>query len=285
MRLAFVFLCLVSCCFAEPVDVLLVAGQSNAVGADTHPALLPPDAGDALTPFWFRTGDPPPDEADSSSNGAWTVLGPQPLGKPNRKDHKKRQYGNFADAAGGFGPEMGMVRELRAVDGGRRLAVIKVAFSGTSFAQHDWNPGEPCYLALVSEVQKALAAAAVALPGRELRLRAMFWVQGESDAKAGELDLYSKRLRGMMDRLRAELVAPELRVVLAVNTHFQEGKNAFMKELVAQQRAVAAADPERCAYVDTAAATLANAAHFDTAGTLAVGKWMAQGLLALERRR
>ena len=47
---------------AEPVviDVLLVAGQSNAVGYDAKPSELPADLGDWAVRYWWRCGDPPP---------------------------------------------------------------------------------------------------------------------------------------------------------------------------------------------------------------------------------
>ena len=40
----------------------------------------------------------------------------------------------------------------------------------------------------------------------------------------------------------------------------------------------------RCAYVDTATATIANAAHFDSAGTLDVGNRFAETLIKLEEK-
>ena len=49
-------------------------------------------------------------------------------------------------------------------------------------------------------------------------------------------------------------------------------------------RPILAAKDPRCAYVDTASATLANSAHFDTAGTLDVGRRFAEALLAFEAR-
>ena len=38
----------------------------------------------------------------------------------------------------------------------------------------------------------------------------------------------------------------------------------------------------RCAYVDTSGVTYANGAHFDTAGTLEVGKRFAEALIKFE---
>jgi hypothetical protein len=137
-----VLICLLTCCAAallpatEPIDVILVAGQSNAVGFDAAPSKLPADPIDQEILFWYRCGDPPPDAHDTTSDG-WTTLGPQPLGSPI-KPRRGRQYGNFAQPDGGFGPEIGLARTI-AQGQDRKLAIIKVAFSGTHVAG-DWNP-------------------------------------------------------------------------------------------------------------------------------------------------
>jgi hypothetical protein len=270
---------------AETRDLILVAGQSNAVGFDAKPSERPADAADREVLFWWRCGDPPPDEHDSTSGGKWTHLQPQPLGDPI-KPRKGRQYGNFAQADGGFGPEIGLARELRAKEG-KPLAIVKAAFSGTAMAQ-DWNhadagDGGSCYRALVAETKAAIAAAKT--KGVTLRLRALAWVQGESDSNAKDAPNYEKALGGMIAALREDLDAPRLIALLAVNTRFGNDKNPFVPKVIEAQRALAAKD-KRCAYVDTAGAEtlLPSRTHFTTAGTLEVGRRFANALLAVERK-
>ena len=60
--------------FAETRDLILVAGQSNAVGFDAYAEELPADPKDAATMFWWRVGDPPPDEFDGTSAVSYTHL-------------------------------------------------------------------------------------------------------------------------------------------------------------------------------------------------------------------
>ena len=67
---------------AQKRDLILVAGQPNAVGFDASASELPADARDKDVLFWWRRGDPPPDDHDSTSRG-WTTLQPQPI--PCRK--------------------------------------------------------------------------------------------------------------------------------------------------------------------------------------------------------
>lgn len=267
----------------QPVDLLIVAGQSNAVGYDAKPGELPKDESDQKILFWWRCGDPPPDKHDSMSGGKWTHLQPQPLGDP-QLPKKGRQYGNFAQATGGFGPEMGLARTIYAKEQ-KQLAIVKVAFSGTSIGR-DWNHDDPgvggiCYRSLVAETRAAIVAAKE--NGLSPKLRALVWVQGESDARPKAAGEYADALEAMIAALRKDLEAPELVALLAVNTQFGGGRNKFVPTIVRQQKLVASRDP-LCDYVDTSKATIANGAHYDSKGTLEVGRWMAESLIRVESK-
>ena len=273
---------------AETRDLILVAGQSNAVGYDAYAEELPADPKDAATMFWWRVGDPPPDEFDGTSARQWTTLQYQPRTPAMEGEAAKktgRQYGNFnRKTKGGFGPEIGMVRTL-ATKESRPLAVIKTAFSGTSVAA-DWNVGRPgqadaCYRAMINEAKAAIADAKT--KDVTLRPRAFVWVQGESDANAKDAPAYVANLTAMLKALRSELEVPDLILLLGVNTRFGNGKNAFMPKVVEAQQAVAAALP-RARYVDTAGAeTLPPShTHFTAKGTLEIGRRYAEALLSLE---
>ncbi len=276
---------------AETRELIIVAGQSNAVGFDAYAEELPADPKDAATMFWWRVGDPPPDEFDGTSARQWTTLQYQPRTPAMQGDAAKkvgRQYGNFnKKSKGGFGPEIGMVRTL-ATKESRPLAVIKTAFSGTSVAA-DWNVGLPgkadaCYRAMIDETKAAIAAAKS--KDITLRPRAFVWVQGESDANAKDAPAYVANLSAMLKSLRTELDAPDAILLLGVNTRFGNGKNPFMPKVVEAQKAVANALP-RARYVDTAGAeTLPPShTHFTAAGTLEVGRRYAEALLTLEQTK
>jgi lysophospholipase L1-like esterase len=268
---------------AREIDLLIVAGQSNAVGADTDPGEMLTNEADQKIMFWWKCGDPPPDEHDSMSGGKWTHLQAQPLGNP-KKPRQGRQYGNFAHPDGGFGPEISFARTLYTHEK-KPLAVIKVAFSGTGL-RRDWghtDPGEAgaCYRSLISETLAAIEAAKK--DGIELRPRAFGWVQGESDANANDSVVYARKLDAMLGAIRKELNAPKLAALIAVNTKFLEGRNQFMPAIVEQQKLAASFDP-RFEYVDTSAATIANQVHYDSKGTLEVGRLFAESLLRIEKR-
>ncbi len=267
----------------KQVDLLIVAGQSNAVGADTDPDEMLTDEADQHIMFWWKCGDPPPDKHDSTSGGKWLHLQAQPLGDP-KKPRQGRQYGNFTHPRGGFGPEINFARTMYAREK-KPLAVIKVAFSGTGL-RRDWDhtdPGESgaCYRSLISEIRTAIEAAKK--DGIELRPRSFGWVQGESDANANDSVIYAQNLNAMLTSIRKELNVPKLAALIAVNTRFLEGRNQFVPVIIEQQKMVASFDP-RWEYVDTSAATIANQVHYDSKGTLEVGRLFAESLLSIEEK-
>ena len=273
---------------AEPVDLILVSGQSNAVGFCANPSEVFLEPNDKNILFWWRCGDPPADAHDSTSGDKWTHLQPQPRGNPLRGNNPPRQYGNFMWPDGGFGPEIGFARTLYAAENKagqpvKRIAVLKVAFSGTGM-RTDWNPADPgeggaCYRALVSEAKAAATAARA--QGVTFRVRALVWVQGETDATEADAPNYEKALAAMLAALRKDLNSPRMIALVGINAQFGGGKNAFMPKIIEAQKALGKNDP-RCAYVDTAGLGIVDAAHFNTAGTLGMGKRFAETLQKLE---
>lgn len=281
---------------AETRDLILIAGQSNAVGYDAYASEFKAEAADEQVLFWWRCGDPPPDQYDSTSGSQWRRLQAQPRGTPLAKDSGeageavfglRRQYGNFAKPEGGFGPEIGLARTLAARER-RPLAILKGAFSGTGL-RTDWNPADPgdggrCYRALVKEF--LLAAATANEESIELRPRALVWVQGESDANAMDAANYSTALAAMLTALRRDLKAPQLVALVSVNPRFGAGKNPHLPKVIEAQRAVAEKDP-LTKYVDLEGAETLGPSHthFTAAGTLEMGKRFATALLDYEAAR
>lgn len=259
----------VSGCFApDPgYELILVAGQSNAVGFETAVADLPGHAADADIALFFDAGDPGFDDGvyDSSSLGQWMTLGAQPRGNPTLGS---RQYGNYANADGGFGPEISLARDLHDA-GIAHVAVVKFAYNGTSFQDNDWQAGEPLYLALLDRL--AAARAALEAEGRAVHLRALVWIQGESDSGS---TTYAADLTAFIEALRDDTGERELPVFLGLKTDFAVSTGV----VVTAQQQVAAADPD-VVYVDTVGAEAASRAHFSSMGTLEVGRRFAEALL------
>ncbi len=189
---------------AQETRILIVAGQSNVLNWHAAAAELPAAETDASIPFFFVTGAPPgrgfATPENSTSGDRWTTLGPQ------RQEPYVRYEREF------FGPEVTLARELGR-DG--PVAVVKVAFFGTSLAQH-WNPADPAaglYARLIDVCRRARDR----LPaGTHPRFAGFFWMQGETDADTLEhAQAYGAHLGQFVRRLRADLAAPDLPVVVA----------------------------------------------------------------------
>ena len=280
--LCITFLYIISIENRKEFDLIIVAGQSNAVGFETNPDRLPSNPADKKVILWWRCGDPPSDKHDSTSGQQWTYLQVQPKGNPASDNKLGRQYGNFHHPRGGFGPEIGLARTLMAKQD-KKLAILKVAFNSTSL-RYDWNPsgigkqGES-YRSLVFEANAAIIAANA--DGIILKPRALVWVQGESDARLStSAAAYEKKLGEMIERLRKDLASPKLIALLGVNTKYRF-KNFQTSSIVEGEKKLAS----RLAYskyVDTSSAAVADSFHFSTEGTLEVGRLFAEELMKVE---
>jgi len=137
----------------NPVLVLMVMGQSNAIGADTEeaPAGLP----DASIQFWRN---------DYHYNDGAHAFGPLDVAP-----------------RGTFSHEIRLAQRLKAA--GHDVVVIKIAQGGTYINR--WIPTAKMPAAgakLYGEVTEAISALRVARPGVPLRFL-WVWDQGESEAR------------------------------------------------------------------------------------------------------
>ncbi len=264
------------------IDLIIVAGQSNAVGFHTRASELPEDPRDLKVMFWWRGGDPPADEHDSSFNQEWTTLKPQPKGNP-----KPRKAGNFGYDEGGFGPEMGFARTLLKKQPDRPLAIVKVAYNATGIG--GWLPGaNKYYTALKAETLLAIEKAKA--QGITLRPRALVWCQGESNSnRNADTENYRNQLEKMISALRKDLDAPELIALLGFNTKFGKRwqKRSSPRGDVMKIRAAQIQVGESSIYseyVDDWGCEVVNAAHFGSEGTLELGQRYAEALIQTEEK-
>ncbi|MFC1499218.1 sialate O-acetylesterase [Verrucomicrobiota bacterium] len=262
----------------EEVDLILVAGQSNAVGADSPMDQLPPDPSDKNVMFWWRAGKKPPDAKDSSSAQEWMTLQAQPRGRDK----------NFNCKGGGFGPEIGLARTLLEKQPKRKIAIVKVAYNATSIAV--WERKNPvfeqkksyenCYEALFVETKLAIEKAGKR--GITLVPRAFIWVQGESDASKELVPEYKDSLQQLIKNVKKDFNAPKMISLLAVNTKFRYGKMRSVKEIAQEQKKLAAQD-KLIEYIDSSNLETCNAYHFSAKGTLDLGKLFAEALMKMEK--
>jgi hypothetical protein len=181
---------------AKPIDVYLIAGQSNATGQG-YMANLPDGFRPNPKVLLFHSGKPHLDSGTEPNT--WLPLH-QASESPDR-----------------FGPELGFGNRLAELRPGRPIALIKHAHSGTNLYQ-DWEPGKnaadvdhfgPQFKTFIETVQRGLKA--LRAQGYEPTLRGMVWQQGESDAKnEGTASDYGKNLARFIARVREQFQAPDM---------------------------------------------------------------------------
>jgi lysophospholipase L1-like esterase len=220
-----------------------VAGQSNVLNWHADAALLPADAHDKEIRFFHHSGAPPAKGGaqpfNATSGGQWVALGPQ------RQEPHVRYARDF------FGPEISLARTL-APGEASALAVIKTAYFGSNLAE-DWRPdatgGNRLYGLMLAQVREALAK--LAERGETPRLAGFFWMQGETDAgNATHAATYEANLRAFIARLRKDLNAPDLPVVLG-RIGPRPPRGYVHSEIVRQAQVRVATGLPRVTWVDT----------------------------------
>ena len=186
--------------------VLLVAGQSNAMGYESY-------AIDPITKVNFFKS-PYANGADRLSTITWKM--PFVPNTPNGSFAPLATPQRFVSPTGSpqmFGPELGLARRLYR-DGVGVVGVVKVAYAGTSLAS-DWPPaGGNLYGKMIDFVRQQMTRDAAS--GIVDVLSAAYWYQGESDALDAVMARdYANNLSVFIASLRRDLpFTPRAPVVL-----------------------------------------------------------------------
>ncbi|MBD3409712.1 MAG: hypothetical protein GF419_05845, partial [Ignavibacteriales bacterium] len=152
---------------ADTLEIVVVAGQSNALSLRAGADVFTPDSIDAEIPFYYYGGVP--GNYFSDSDDRWTTLGMQ---KQTALDKFDTLY---------YGPEIALGRRLRRE--GVNVAVMKFAYGGADLAL-EWSPSATTGPALYEETATQIAIGLSRLDdqGVPYRFVGYFWMQGESDA-------------------------------------------------------------------------------------------------------
>ncbi|NUN12908.1 MAG: lamin tail domain-containing protein [Myxococcales bacterium] len=237
---------------SKVVKVFLLAGQSNADGYGFI-SQLPQDL---ATPqldvqmFWH-------------SNGVLTPLGPA------------------STAAGRFGPEIQMGRDLQDGSPKETTLIIKYAVGGTNLYSQ-WYPGQfpgdpatgPLYKVFLQTITNAKAA--IQNNGGVVQLEGMAWMQGESDGFGLDVaNAYETNLTLFIERVRQDISAPTLPFVIG---EIYAPTVPYRLIIRAAQETVAQNLPNTY-IVDTDDLSLTDSIHYGTEGQLTLGARFASQLL------
>ncbi len=187
---------------AKPVDVVVISGQSNAVGC-THSDCLERSMGyDKLDEY--MAGYP----GIQIAYDCWTkdVLGD---GTPVFYSQNKRQDEKFfkvmlgqGNSEATFGPEIGIAEAMHEKYAGK-LFLIKYA-CGASNLKDDWaQRNSPMYNRFVTYVKKQMDN--LKSMGYKPTIKAFCWMQGEGDSYPGYYDKYYENLQTFVGNLRSDL--------------------------------------------------------------------------------
>jgi|GEM_PF-1545605 len=264
---------------ASEKKVIIVAGQSNAVGFGSDANDLPPALSVPQTDilFWFEEGpwDSVYDPARRIGSNAWIPLQYQ----------SDLTFGTFGWLTDGFGSEIKLGRVL-ADSLAEEVVVIKFAINATSLAG-DWNavsPG-PLYGDLILVMNQAMSQ--LANLGHTGTLEGCFWMQGEWDAlNSIDAAAYQANLVALIQALRADLGSPGLPFILGrLNSQIYKSPYGIsqgdLDTVRAAQQQVADTVP-MTALVDTDDLPLnSDFIHFTADGQILLGQRFADAYQAL----
>ena len=201
--------------FSQSIDIYLIGGQSNSVGAGyiqniDNPKIIAltqefprPFKADQRVSFFYLKG------WYSPSWGPWSFFGLN-NGQPESTWMSLIHCGNDSIT---FGLELGFGNRLMQLNSKFNIGIIKYAASGSSL-QVDWNPGESRtdttqwgsqFKWFVKAVDRGLAA--LRSDGKNPKIRGMLWQQGEADTG---YDNYAIMLGHFIDRVREQWDVPNM---------------------------------------------------------------------------
>lgn len=246
------------------VDVLLVAGQSNATSAGTL------GAGDA--PPYMAHPDPLTQIFDRRTG----QLAPYVVGTNSHVDDP-------GDAKH-WGPEAEFAHRNRQGGNTRPLCIVKRTLGATYLAagqdaqgRPDWSPMSASGLYGQLRADWFAVRSLLVAQGRVPKVRGLIWMQGENDgSQLATATAYLANLRTFFARLRQEFELPNLRLAIG---QISPSKDWRYGRLVRQAQATFVAEDGNAVLLDMDAFALtSDGAHWLAPGIIDMGRQAYQAL-------
>lgn len=202
-----------------------------------------------------------------------------------------------ANTTARFGPELGIAEKISEKDPDDRVFIIKYAVGGTRLTNR-WTPpsakGDEATGDLYTGAKKFILNQLKALEdmGLKPKVKAICWMQGESDADAdAPYVLYESYERCLINDLRTALIGykPTGKKIGFVDAGISDSTPwVHYAEINAAKKALSDADPANHIYLDTIGAKLtynlepsgqADLYHYDSASMVKLGHMFAEALL------
>jgi len=228
----------------DELDVFLLAGQSNMAGR------APVEPFDQL--IW-------PTLFSLDSTNQWV-----PAKEPLHFDKPSLV---------GVGPGLTFGRIVAEAQPSRRVGLVPAAVGGSSItawaagAQHPQTKSHP-YDDAVRRAQFAMKAG---------RLRAILWIQGESDATAALAPVYYDQLVELIARFRRDLHNPKLPFIIGQRPALLGGRNNAWRETIDTAQRRAAQELPQVWYVGAPSlVALPDGLHLDAPSAREIGRRLAE---------
>ena len=182
----------------KPVDVIIISGQSNAVGC-THSSCITRSMGSTKNTTYMK-GYP----SIQIAYDCWTKdEGPRFYSQNKSKDNNfvKVMLGQ-GNSEATFGPEIGIAERMHEKYAGK-LFLIKYA-CGASNLKDDWaKRNSPMYNRFIEYVKSQMDN--LKGKGYAPTIKAFCWMQGEGDSYPGYYDEYYDNLKEFVGNVRTDL--------------------------------------------------------------------------------
>jgi hypothetical protein len=227
---------------AKPLQVFILAGQSNMVGKRSNAQELPEELQRAQPIALIFTGS------------EWTTVRPGVTEKM------------------GFGPEISFCQRITQSQEAP-IGIIKLSVGGTSLAS-DWSPERPksLYGKLRTHVEQARKS-------RDFEVVGMIWMQGGRDAKSKSMaEAYEHNLRSFIQRARRDFQSPDMLFVCG-RSAAPQNKYPHVKDVRKAQESI---DLPSYAWVDCDSIAMGkDGVHYSTDGQVQAGYLFADAMIEL----
>ena len=172
----------------------------------------------------------------------------------------------------GVGLGSSFARVVANAESNAVIGLVPAAFGGSSL--DEWGPGTKHYTNAIERTQLALSKGG--------RLRAILWHQGESDRAPEKMATYPRRFADLVARLRADLAAPHVPIIVGELFVGQPANGPMNAMLNALPKTVT-----RCATVSAKDLTDIgdDQTHFDSPSLRELGRRYAEAFFTLERAK
>ena len=269
----------------EPVNVVVISGQSNAVGC-THTNCITRSLGSEKYREYMKGY-----EGVKIAYDCWTKdEGPIYYSQNKSKDDDfvKVMVGQ-GNSQATFGPEIGISEALHEEFNGK-LFIIKYA-CGASNLKDDWlKKDSPMYGRFIKYVKKQMDN--LKNKGYVPSIKAFCWMQGEGDSYEGYYDVYYDNTKEFVTNVRNDLKEYNEKEIPFIDAGINNSKDPTSGALIWQHykkvneaKAQFASESENNIYIDTIAEGLhtneepfdsVDPAHYDTASQVQLGHLFAE---------